>query len=647
MTHSSRVRNWTCRLLWLGGVLAALPAWALNPDDARHLLSRTGFGAAPAEVAALLPLDREQAVDRLLSQLRTTPRVPAPAFVAQPLRSYDADPMGYAARHETTLLQQWWLDEMVSTPSAMTERLVLFWHNHFVSQVAAQEVTAPMYDQLQLFRSQGSGKLRDLMRSVVRDPMMLTYLNNIENTREHPNENLARELMELFSLGTGHYTEDDVKALARVLTGHQVDRDKGWRYRFAPEHHDDAPVTFLGEPGVQDIDAAIDVILRQPAAAQFLAGKLAREYISVEPGEAEIDRLATVLRESDYDVKTTLRAMFTGEAFWSAQSRGGLVKSPVDLVVGFARTFGVTAPDAWSLAYYSASLGQSLMEPPNVAGWAGGLAWATTASLPRQREVVERLWDWYSVGKAYAARPRDKGLLIRLSNEYVHTQALVRVRINDKVVGDFRLSHGLDTSRASASDSVGYIKPAWEDIYLPEARLPSDVRQVSLELLDEPASASASVFVNWVQWRSERFNTRHAQRTHANESCNDPMGMMYCRERLEFDLTRLRAHTARAEYWAEEMVGDTNETIEYLTSLSPTRLQAAARSPAQLALAFDQELAGALPRSNAALAKQVLLPVAPMRPILPLPEAKLRWGLASPDMQQIQALTFDPAYLLK
>jgi len=383
---------------------AALPAGAatLTYDDARHLLNRTGFGATDAEIRRFTGLSREDAARTLLADTRTTAVTPAPAWTNQigPLRY----PRGgeNATEAEKKQFQQeqirdgldlrgWWLEEMLATPSPLTEKMTLFWHNHFVSAQQKVKLAVLMYRQNVTLRENALGNFGTLLHAIARDPAMVIYLDNAQNRKGTPNENFAREVMELFTLGEGHYGEPDIKEAARAFTGWSINRETG-RYMFRPFLHDYGEKTVLGRTGNLDGDDVLDVLLSRPETAEFVTRKLWREFVSPEPDEAEVKRIAARFRDSRYEIKVALQALLTSDAFYAAENRGTLVKSPVDLVVGTLRQFGMKPGETVPFAVAAAGMGQNLFGPPNVRGWPGGEAWINSSTLLARKAFLDRLF---------------------------------------------------------------------------------------------------------------------------------------------------------------------------------------------------------------------------------------------------------------
>lgn len=372
--------------------LAAVPA--LDPVDARHLLARTGFGPTRAEIEQLTPLTREQAVDQLIAGVRTEAVSQPPVFApfVKPETPLERARTTIVRMEEGNQLKQWWVNEMLTTSSPFTEHLVLFWSNHFTSSLEKVRQPELMFRQNELYRREAAGNFAKLLRAVVDDRAMLLYLDGAKNQAKAPNENFARELLELFTLGEGHYTERDVQEAARALSGTTISPASG--AVITPFfRHDRREKTFLGVTGNLDKNDVVDIILKNPRTSEFVVEKLWREFISPTPDAAQVAKLAKVLRDNGYEMKPLLRVMFDSDAFWARENRGALVKSPVDLLVGSARSLelvndGDGNPSPQWIAGTLRDLGQNLFDPPNVKGWPGGERWVTTLTLPERERLA-------------------------------------------------------------------------------------------------------------------------------------------------------------------------------------------------------------------------------------------------------------------
>lgn len=384
-------------------LLAALPsgARALDYDEARHLLARTGFGATDAEIRDLAPLSHAQAVRRLLREARRAPvsappawtdEAPRPRIRPRLMSTAQRKALRETARDQAMALKAWWYWEMIATPSPLTERMTLFWHNHFTSSLRKVRSPHLIYRQNALLRRHALGNFRELLHAVARDPAMIIYLDNATNRLGKPNENFARELLELFTLGEGQgYGEQDVKEAARAFTGWGIDPWSG-EYVFRPGLHDDGVKTFLGRTGRWNGDDIIDILLDHPRVAVHITEKLWRELVSETPDPDAVARTAGRFRASGYDIKVALEAILLSPEFRDPAVRGTLIKSPVELLVGTVRTFRLPLRRRGALLpLIGRRLGQDLMNPPNVKGWPGGGAWITADSLLARRQIMERL----------------------------------------------------------------------------------------------------------------------------------------------------------------------------------------------------------------------------------------------------------------
>jgi uncharacterized protein (DUF1800 family) len=372
----------------------------LDIDDARFFLTRVGFAPDSGEVAQYVGLTREQAVDKVLAATRTEAVTPLPAWVLEsiPTREIRKTWTDDQRRDEQRLrgqryelLRAWWVREMLSTPSPLTERMTLFWHNHFTSGQDKVQYPQQMALQNMLLRRDALGNFGELLHDVAKDPAMLQYLDGASNRKGKPNENFAREVMELFTLGEGHYTQRDVSEAARAYTGWSLDPDTQ-AYVWRASQHDDGDKTVLGQTGPFDGDQVLDILLARPETASFVTAKLWREFVSDTPDPARIAPIAAQFRASHYDIKVALRGLFMSDAFWDDDDRGVLVKSPAEFVVGALRAFDIGYDNTAPFAAEIRTLGENLFYPPNVKGWPGGTIWINSSTLLARKQFVEQLF---------------------------------------------------------------------------------------------------------------------------------------------------------------------------------------------------------------------------------------------------------------
>jgi uncharacterized protein (DUF1800 family) len=414
---------------WAGD-LSAIAASDWKYAHAAHLMERAGFGATPEEIERLAAMTPEQAVNRLVDydtiDARELPPFdesgiwdpgmdPFPPSRAEAVRwarergeglgekllppgtqrrlQPVVDKFFYsltANNIETQRLGLWWANRMLVTPRPLEEKLTLFWHGHFATGQNKVRDYRMMLQQNRMLRANASGNLRDLLVGILKDPGMLVYLDNGENIKSHPNENFGRELLELFTMGVGNYTERDVREAARAFTGWTNDV---LAYKFDADQHDFGEKAFLGRTGPLNGEDIIDTILAQPVTGEFVAGKLYRYFVRDDVSSAVKADLGRSFRASAYQIKPLMRRMLLSKDFYSSISVATQIKSPVHLVVSTYKKMGLrevpTIPDFGRM---TGSLGQTLFEPPNVAGWAGGRTWITPATLLQRgnlfREVM-------------------------------------------------------------------------------------------------------------------------------------------------------------------------------------------------------------------------------------------------------------------
>lgn len=284
-------------------------------------------------------------------------------------------------------LRRWWLTRMVLTKRPLLEKMTLFWHGLLTSSYSASARTNLMYVQNEFLRTHALGSLSDLLVGITTDGAMLKWLDGTGSGKAHPNENYARELMELFTMGVGNYTEADVRAGARALTGWVVDKQN--QVVFRPQAHDDSVKTYLGHTGNFGVKDVISIILDNPATPRYLAGRMWSFFVYPDPTDAELATVITAYRQSKGNIRSMMEAVLRSPAFSSPKAYRALVKSPVELIAGFARQMGHPIDAATAAA--GDAMGQGLLDPPNVAGWPPGAAWLSTGSwMARMRYLLAR-----------------------------------------------------------------------------------------------------------------------------------------------------------------------------------------------------------------------------------------------------------------
>ena len=345
-----------------------------------HLLRRAGFGATEAELDHYTQLGFAAAVDRLLNPEQiddsATDQLLAPLFTDL------GDPKKIEAA------KFYWLNRMLYTQRPLLEKLTLFWHNHFATANSKVGNSVLMQRQVDLFRSNGLGNFEVLLQKVTRDPAMLIWLDNRLNRKGAPNENYAREVQELFTVGIGNYTEQDIHEAARAFTGHTLDKSNS--YVFNPQQHDNGTKAFQGQTGNFNADDILAILVRHPATARFITTKLFSYFVYDSPDASTIDGLANTFTATGFDVRSVLRDIFTGPEFLSPRAFHGQIKQPVDFVLGSLKGLNVqnVGPDATQILR---RMGQDLLNPPDVSGWHGGAAWINSTTLFERFNWADRL----------------------------------------------------------------------------------------------------------------------------------------------------------------------------------------------------------------------------------------------------------------
>ncbi len=387
-----------------------------------HLFRRAGFGATGDELESCVAQGYETTVERLLHPEQ------APALDEDVLRRYHVDQNSLMLIESS---QAYWLYRLINTRRPLEEKMALFWHGLFATAYGKLNHAKAVVNQTNTFRRFGLGDFRSLLLELSRDPAMIFWLDNKDNHKDAPNENYGRELLELFSMGIGNYTEADVKACARAFTGWTIanaaymslraSRDSiwphgrlDWQFVYLPEDHDDGPKTFLGQTGPFNGEDVIDIICQQPATASFVASKLYNFFVSDTPDEAPIQLLAGEFQRTGGNIRSVMRALFLSDFFRSEAVRLARVKSPAELVAGTARLAGSHRFPEWSIVNLAMDvnfMGQEILNPPTVEGWHTGQEWIDTGNLvERVNAAALEIGDITQPGvRAIIRRMREQG----------------------------------------------------------------------------------------------------------------------------------------------------------------------------------------------------------------------------------------------
>jgi uncharacterized protein (DUF1800 family) len=375
----------------------AQPAAAMVWDarHAEHLLNRAGFGARRGEIEAAVAQGQAALVDELVLHRADVD----PVLIQRPeepsrreMRELDPDARRKVQgevreRNRRQLLEYtaWSMEHMQSGEDPLHERMTLFWHGVFTSSSDRVERSCMILQQDQLIREEALGNYGRLLSGMLKDPALLTYLDNQVNKKGNPNENLARELLELFSLGVGNYAEQDIKEIARALTGRGVD-GRG-TYSYNKGAHDEGDKTFFGQTGKFDGEDVARIVLAQAACPRYIARRILAYLEGAEPAGERLEQYAAFLRAQDYELRPFLKKLLLDPAFYREEILGARVQGPVEYMVGMSRRLGLKTPPL-VIAAGAALLGQRVFAPPNVKGWDEGEAWITTASLMQRGNLA-------------------------------------------------------------------------------------------------------------------------------------------------------------------------------------------------------------------------------------------------------------------
>ena len=371
-----------------------------NQQKNQHLLWRAAFGPMAENANQLGDISQKELYDILL---KTSSKKPAALQIAtgsfdglvkgiqdlgkmQDLTKDQKKQLRKQSAEDIKSLNLLWLSEMINSEAQLLEKMSLFWHGHFACRVIN------IYFQQQLLnviRENALGNFGDLLREVSKSPAMLSFLNNQQNKKQHPNENFAREVMELFTMGRGNYTEKDVKEGARAYTGWGFNLEG--EYVFRPFAHDDGKKTFLGKTGNFDGDDVIDIILKQKATAHFITQKIYKYFVNENVDDDKVASLADSFYQSNYDIKRLMNNIFTSDWFYEEKNIGTRIKSPIELMVGIRRLIPMELNRPELQLLFERILGQVLFYPPNVAGWPGGKNWIDSSALMFRMKLPQLL----------------------------------------------------------------------------------------------------------------------------------------------------------------------------------------------------------------------------------------------------------------
>ncbi|MGB4770939.1 MAG: DUF1800 domain-containing protein [Chitinophagaceae bacterium] len=460
-----------------------------------HLLQRAGFGPSAEDIPSLSEAKAEQLFQQLLKKSSGNPaiiKVTTNAFDGlvkgimtegkmQELTKEQRAELRKQSREALKDLNLRWLDEMVHSEAQLREKMAFFWHGHF----ACREINIFYQQQLlDVIRTNALGNFRDLLREVSKSAAMLAFLNNQQNRKRQPNENFAREVMELFTLGRGNYAEKDIKEAARAFTGWGF--DLGGNFVFRKQFHDEGEKTVLGKTGTLDGDDVIDILLQQEQTARYITAKIYRFFVNETPDPAMVEKLSKEFFQSGYDIKKLLSSIFLSPSFYEEKNRGVIIKSPVQLLVGLRRMLPMKFNNDEVQLLYQRLLGQVLFYPPNVAGWPGGRNWIDSSSLMYRLRLPRLLYD----DEGMVAKPKDDDdVMMGVADKAPKRTGVINVDIEWPVyVSAFSKTkrEELLTHMAAALLPSGTIDAAMLDRYADLSSRDKYIQSVTIQLMSLP-----------------------------------------------------------------------------------------------------------------------------------------------------------------
>lgn len=341
-----------------------------------HLLRRAGFGIRPSELVHYRQIGLEKTLDHLVN-FETVDN----AELNSRLNNWNLKP---SERQKD--LRRWWILRMAYTNRPLEEKLVLFWHGLLTSGISTSDPLS-MYQQNELFRTKGYDSYTHLLKAISKDPAMLSWLDSRKNKKAAPNENFSRELMELFTMGEGTFGESDVKEAARAFTGYFLVNGK---FVFNDAHHDFGPKNFLSQSGYFSGDQIINVIFQQTETAEYISKKLFTFFVHNSPTIQTIEKLSAILRANNYNIKTLMENLLSSEEFYSPRAYRSKIKSPAEFTIGLIRNTGAET-DGRKIANLMSEMGQTLFEPPDVAGWPDGITWISSNTMIQRLNYVHSI----------------------------------------------------------------------------------------------------------------------------------------------------------------------------------------------------------------------------------------------------------------
>jgi len=452
-----------------------------NIKQIKHLWARAGFGLRFEDLKALENVSVKHAVTQLLNVADDGTNINAVQADIDSSLLVKGDVLAkkqflQQQRQQEQDLNVAWITKMSATNAVLQEKMTLFWHNHF----ACRSFSALFAQQLNnIQRTNALGNFRTLLLQVSQCPAMLQFLNNQQNQKGHPNENFARELMELFTIGRGNYTENDVKESARAFTGYGFNKTGEFVNR--KFFHDDGQKTVLGKTGNFNGEDIMNMLLDKKETAHFISNKLYRYLVNEIPDPAHVNAMSDVFYNANYEIKPLLEYVFNAGWFYADKNRGALIKSPVEFLVGLNRQFYITYQRPEVLLQFQHVLGQVLFYPPNVAGWPGGRNWIDSSSLMFRLKMPSTLLDGGLIAFNGKADPEDEAYIAAVHNQ----QPFVSARVQSQPDwGRFLQNIPKNTSKIAIAQFL--LEPKLSDTMVNNINQSTDTKAMVIEVVSTP-----------------------------------------------------------------------------------------------------------------------------------------------------------------
>ena len=380
-------------------LILSYSAFSLTLDETKHLLNRTSFGYTKSDLLKFQKFSKEEAIDFLIKKARSKDLFREPRNIKETsifngkfkeLSREEKKDLRKKRNKKMEEIRVWWYEMIFNSAFSFRERMTLFWHNHFTSEYKVVKSPYMMFEQNMLYRKYALGKFDELLHKSSTDMAMLVYLDSNSNKKTHPNENYARELLELFTLGEGNYTENDIKEAARSFTGLRVNRKKA-TFKLVKKHHDNDKKIFKKHVGNFDGSDIINIVLKQEQTSKFIVQKLYKEFINEKFNISEVERLALIFRKSNYDISILMKSLLLSKDFWAEENMGNMIKSPVELIASLIKSLNIKPKqkDYKFITRTAKKLGQDLFNPPSVKGWVQGKSWIDSTSLVNRSEFIK------------------------------------------------------------------------------------------------------------------------------------------------------------------------------------------------------------------------------------------------------------------